>query len=190
MLRKLFMKILFISFILIISISITLPSAKAQYWQAMPPYNVLWPLWSPALSPINPLTGIPIPLVTYIKSNTVLPVQPCLVWDLNKANPWLIYNSHFGLIYWDTNFGFIKWPPYYLLNPVTGHQNPIILPLHYEILSPFDENDLNPLISLGNLSYSSLYGVPVSSLLTAGEILGYSRPGGPARLYNHDDSAP
>ena len=47
-------------------------------WVALPPYNVMWPLWSPALSPISPITGLTTPLLTSLTRNTVLPVQPGL----------------------------------------------------------------------------------------------------------------
>ncbi|MGA1864012.1 MAG: hypothetical protein ACMUHX_03010 [bacterium] len=54
----------------------------AQYWAALPPYNLLWPLWSPILSPPDPITGLPSPLTTELTSSTILPVQPGLAWDL------------------------------------------------------------------------------------------------------------
>jgi len=64
---------------------------QAQYWQALPPYNTLWPLWSPPLSPINPLSGLPTPIVSNLRPSTVLPVQPGLTWDPNMEYPWLLY---------------------------------------------------------------------------------------------------
>jgi hypothetical protein len=56
-------------------------SARAQDWQAIPPYNLLWPLWSPVLSPPDPVTGVPTPLLTELSSSTILPVQPVLATD-------------------------------------------------------------------------------------------------------------
>ena len=67
-------------------------SVQSQYWTIMPPYNVLWPLWSPGLSPIDPITGLTTPLVSSLTSNTVLPVQPGLVWDPCQPVPFLLYN--------------------------------------------------------------------------------------------------
>ncbi|MGA1865209.1 MAG: hypothetical protein ACMUHX_09120, partial [bacterium] len=57
--RKFLLLLLIIMvFTIMLSAGLFINSApKAQYWALMPPYNVLWPLWSPALSPINPLTG-------------------------------------------------------------------------------------------------------------------------------------
>ncbi|MGA1841660.1 MAG: hypothetical protein ACMUIU_13640 [bacterium] len=53
----------------------------AQYWVALPPYNLLWPLWSPVLSPPDPITGLSIPLTTELTGSTILPVQPGLAWN-------------------------------------------------------------------------------------------------------------
>ena len=47
--------------------------AEAQLWEPLPPYNLLWPLWSPVLSPPDPVTGEPTPLVDSLYENTVLP---------------------------------------------------------------------------------------------------------------------
>ncbi|MEW6382128.1 MAG: hypothetical protein AB1611_21340, partial [bacterium] len=58
---------------------------QAANWINLPPYNTLWPLWSPPLSPTNPLTGLPTPIVSNLKPSTVLPVQPGLTWDPRKT---------------------------------------------------------------------------------------------------------
>jgi hypothetical protein len=50
----------------------------AQYWALLPPYNLLWPLWSPVLSPPDPLTGTPTPIITELSATTVLPMQPTI----------------------------------------------------------------------------------------------------------------
>ena len=67
--------------------------AEAQLWKAIPPYNVLWPLWSPILSPPDPVTGEPTPLVDYLSYNTLLPVQPAFVWNPDLPYFNILYNS-------------------------------------------------------------------------------------------------
>ena len=102
---------------------------QAQYWQALPPYNTLWPLWSPPLSPINPLSGLPTPIVSNLRPSTVLPVQPGLTWDPNLDYPWLLYNTPIGMAYYDPLYGVNSWPPRYLLDPILGGPLPIDLAL-------------------------------------------------------------
>ena len=79
--------------ILFIGIVLYLPIAQAQYWVELPPYNTLWPLWSPALSPIDVISGEPVPLVSSLASTTILPVAPGLTWDPSLPYPWLLYNT-------------------------------------------------------------------------------------------------
>ena len=87
--------------ILIVTLSIIIgfviaPNLWAQTWQAMPPYNLLWPLWSPTLSPPDPVTGTPTPILTELTSSTVFPVQPVMAlcttsfeWPMAITMPWL-----------------------------------------------------------------------------------------------------
>lgn len=64
----------------------------AQYWTALPPYNVLWPLWTSTLSPPDPITGLPTPIITELTTETILPVQPALAWDPSQTEPMLLFN--------------------------------------------------------------------------------------------------
>ena len=157
--------------------------AQADYWTAMPPYNVLWPLWSPALSPVNPLTGVPAPLVTSITRDTVLPVQPAMLWDPaspganNGPLPWLAYNAPLafggGLMIWDQYYGMRPFPPDYMLDPVSSAPLPIPLPLSYWLLGPIEFEEINAYhFLLGNLAYANTYGAPLANLLTAAEFWG------------------
>ncbi|MCL6583703.1 MAG: hypothetical protein K6U11_08695 [bacterium] len=111
------------------------PAAQAQNWMALPPYNTLWPLWSPTLSPVNPATGLPTPVVSSLTPSTVLPVQPGLTWDPAAANPWLLYNTPLGMAYYDPVSGVNLWPPSYLLD-AAGLPLPLALPVGYGSLPP------------------------------------------------------
>ena len=175
--------ILLLYFFLISFILIFPQNAEPQYWAAMPPYNVLWPLFSPVLSPIDPVTGLPTPLVTSLTNQTVLPVQPALVFDPCQPNVegmgFLVYNTPpafgSGLTYWDPYYGLNAWPPSYMLDPVTGAPLPIALPLGWSV---YDAGSLLELkhfewfVPLGNAAFSLAFGVPYSSLLTTGDIWG------------------
>jgi len=151
------------------------PLAQAQYWQALPPYNLLWPLWSPALSPVDPLTGLATPLVATLSNATILPTQPALAWDPAQKFPWLLYNIPAllggGLTYFDPFYGLNPFPAPYLLDPV-GLPLPITLPLGFGALPPTDITDFAPYVSLGNLYYNTVYPNTLSSLLTAAQIWG------------------
>ncbi|MEW5801856.1 MAG: hypothetical protein AB1847_07085 [bacterium] len=163
-------------FITLISISILLPAlVQAQAnWAAMPPYNVLWPLWSPALSPGGT------PLVTNLTRNTILPVQPALAWDpLQPAGtgvPWALYNTPTafggGLLYFDLYYGLNPWPPSYMVDAVSGAPKPITLPLSWSVLLPTALKGLEYYVPLANAVYSYQYGVPLTSLLTSASIWG------------------
>jgi len=95
--------LLLFTFTLVVTLGHVAPASAQLYWQPMPPYNVLWPLWSPPLSPLvgpaDPITGLPtpVPIITSLSNNTILPVQPVLAWDPYQTNveafPWLIYNT-------------------------------------------------------------------------------------------------
>ena len=156
------------------------PLAQAQYWQALPPYNLLWPLWSNVLSPIDALTDLPIPLLSELTNNTILPVQPILAWDPAQSLPWALYNIPpvlgGGLTYFSPFFGLNPWPPPYLLDS-TGLPAPIALPVDYGALPPTDINSGIDIVTLGNIQYlldypTNLFGIPQSSLLTVGDIWG------------------
>ncbi|MGA1865211.1 MAG: hypothetical protein ACMUHX_09130 [bacterium] len=155
---------------------------QAQYWIPLPPYNVLWPLWSPALSPVDPITGLAAPLVTSLTRNTILPVQPSLAWDPCQpgveAFPWLLYNTPLafggGLTYWDVYYGMNPWPPEYMLDPLTGAPITISLPLGWSLLLPTSLSEFGWFVPLGNAIFSYRYGVPISSLLTTADIWGFT----------------
>jgi hypothetical protein len=134
---------------------------QAQYWQALPPYNILWPLWSPALSPVDPITGLATPLLTEITSNTTLPVQPALVWDPAQSFPWLLFNkpSVLGgdLLFFAPYYGFNPWPPSYFTDPATGSPAPIVLPAGFESLPPTELDDFGLFFNAANTTYAILY---------------------------------
>lgn len=155
--------------------------AQAQYWQALPPYNLLWPLWSPALSPVDSITGLATPLVTQISATTTLPIQPALVWDPAQNFPWLLYNipSVLGgdLTFFAPYYGFNPWPPSYLTDPATGLPVPITLPAGFELLPPTGLDDFGPFFNAANTTYAilyppSIYNYSFSNFLTPAEVWG------------------
>ena len=163
------------------------PSAtEAQYWQLLPPYNVLWPLWSPALSPlvgpVDPLTGLntPVPLLTTLTRDTILPVQPSLAWDPCQPLPWALYNTPptfgSGLLYFDQAYGLNTWPPPYLQDPVTGAPAPINWGIAtWSAIAPTDVGHIEYYILLANSTYALTYGLSgqsVLDLLTPAQIWG------------------
>lgn len=115
-------------------IPITIVPTTTANWAALPPYNTLWPLWSPALSPVNPATGIPTPVVSNLYPGTVLPVQPGLTWHPALAHPWMLYNTPVGMAYYDPYLGINLWPASILHNSITGLPINITLPIGYESL--------------------------------------------------------
>lgn len=129
----------------------------AQNWVSIPPYNTLWPLWSPILSPINPLTNLPTPIVSNLSSSAILPLQPVLTWDPSLPNPWLIYNSPTGLLYYDPLFGINLWPPASFIDTATGIPLPIALPTGYSILPPTDPIWISNTIPVANTAYQLAY---------------------------------
>lgn len=136
--ERLFRRFLALSFVFaLICLTFTFVSTiQAQdYWTALPPYNTLWPLWSPALSPFDAVTGIPTPIVSSLASSTVLPVQPGLTWNPSLEYPWLLYNTPVGLAYFDPLYGVNSWPPSSLLDSA-GAPLPITLPDLYGSLPP------------------------------------------------------
>jgi hypothetical protein len=174
--------LLIMIFVILMGMVFTL-HARADYWVALPPYNVLWPLWSPALSPVDPLTGIATPLVTALTRNTVLPVQPALIWDPaspeanNAPLPWLAYNTPAafgsGLLIWDQFYGLRPFPPDYMLDPFTSAPLPIPLPLSYWLLKPIENDHIWAYeLQLGNVVYAAAFGVSPLSLLSARQLWG------------------
>jgi len=145
------------------------PIAQAQNWMALPPYNTLWPLWSPALSPINSTTGLPTPVVTNLTRSTILPVQPGLTWDPSSANPWLLYNTPLGMAHYDPIGGINLWPPSYLQD-TAGLPLPLTLPAGYGLLPPTSPLWISSTLPLGNaaaLNYLLPFGLPTSPLFLA-----------------------
>lgn len=167
--------------------------AQAQDWVAMPPYNALWPLWSPVLSPLN-AAGIPTPLISEITSSTILPLQPGLVWDptwwtlagpdwgwpMGFQPPWLLYNGPAGLLFFDVLYGLKPWPPVSYVDPVTGLPAPVALPPAFALFETTPETLPTTkaiyLFELANLSYLVGYGgalgINYPSLLTAADVFG------------------
>ena len=148
-----------LSFLLIIAVSLLVyaPCLNAQAWTPLPPYNTLWPLWSPALSPANPITGIPSPIVNALYPSTVLPVQPGLTWNPNISYPYLLYNTPIGMAYYDPLYGINLWPPNYMVDPITGFPIPIGLPLGFTASLPTDPLWIEESVPLANLAYIAEY---------------------------------
>lgn len=142
----LFFIFLGLSLILSSSAVQAIPGGGGANWQALPPYNTLWPLWSPALSPVNPATGFPTPIVSSLYPSTVLPVQPGLTWNPALLNPWLLYNTPLGMAYYDPIGGVNLWPP----TTLTG---PIALPANYANLPPTSSLWLSTYVPLANAAY-------------------------------------
>jgi len=179
-------KCLFLILTFIMSLALVGSSALAQDWAIMPPYNLLWPLWSPVYSPTNPATGLPTPLLNEVTSSTILPVQPTYLFNPNGfefpmgyVQPWLLYNSPSGVVYYDTFFGINPFPPPDLLDPATGAPSPIALPLAWSTLAIPPLSLALYTFELGNLYYQLAYGnalgVDPFSLLTYYDV--YGTPG-------------
>ncbi len=162
---------------LVVLFSKYLPLAQAsQYWTALPPYNTLWPLWSPALSPIEPETGLPTPIVTALTSTTKLAIQPGLTWDPYAPYPWLLYCTPLGLAYYDPYWRDVDlWPPAYLKSyfelPL-----PLTLPASYQLLPPSNPSFLLATVPLANAAaqnYLVSLGIPPSLIvyLTASALI-------------------
>ncbi|MEW6382003.1 MAG: hypothetical protein AB1611_20700 [bacterium] len=126
-------------------------------WVALPPYNTLWPLWSPPLSPVSSLTGLPTPIVTSLTPATVLPVQPGLTWDPALGYPWLLYNTPSGMAYYDPLAGVNLWPPKILVNTITGIPITLTLPIGYATLPPTSSLWLFSTVPAANQSYIASY---------------------------------
>ena len=115
----------------------TLP-VNAQLWEAIPPYNVLWPLWSPGLNTTLP-GGATQPLVSWLDKNTILPVMPCFAWDPSLDWLYILYNDDYGnLMYFDYSYPTNPWGEPWSTWPPTGYTtpwgtpDPISLPFGYQ----------------------------------------------------------
>jgi len=178
--KFLFLLLIIVILTFVVSLRLFKPSVtKAQYWSLMPPYNVLWPLWSSILSPINPLTGLPTPLVSQLTATTMLPIQPCLAWDPCQPLPWLLYNAPplfgGGLVFFDEVYGLHPWPPVYLTDPITGAPAPITWLGTWSLIDATDVGHIEYLIPLANATYALTYGIrgqPFLDLLTSAQIFG------------------
>ncbi|MGA1868674.1 MAG: hypothetical protein ACMUJM_09000 [bacterium] len=170
--KRYFLKNIFYSLIFVFAISlICIPYAGAQYnWWPLPPYNTLWPLWSPELSPINPLTGAPTPIVDDLEPDTVLPIQPGLTWDPDYSYPWLLYNTPLGMVYYDPLYGIDLWPPRYLLD-IFGNPLPLTITLIDLGAKPTSTAWLSTNIPIANNAYYTSY-PRFAPLLTPATIVG------------------
>lgn len=184
--------LLLITFILVITVGFIIPTsiqAADPYWESIPPYNILWPLFSPVLSPrvgpIDPISGLaaPVPLLSSLTNNTILPVEPVFVFDPCQPDVagmgFLVYNTPpafgGGLTYWDPYYGINPWPPSYMLDPLTGAPSPIALPTGWPFVDPGSLIDLKHFewfVPLGNAIFSLYYGVPTINLLSTADIWG------------------
>ncbi|MGA1839786.1 MAG: hypothetical protein ACMUIU_04090 [bacterium] len=169
-------------FIFTASLLIGSPIVHAQNWVATPPYNLLWPLWSPVLSPVDPVTGLPTPLLSSVTRNTFLPVEPIMLWDpVLRGFPYMLYNIPQplggGMVFFDQYYGLNPWPPSYLIDPATGLPNPIALPTGFGALSPTPLDPFADFVTIANLYFLAeyppgLFATSVSNLLTTAEIWG------------------
>lgn len=153
-------------------------SVSAQYWQAMPPYNLLWPLWVTDLNYFNFFTGQKTPIVTSVNSATRLinpttqsPVMPAWVWNPSINRPWFLFNAPpslgSALYFYDELFGFNAFPS------LPGYSIP--LPPGYETLVPNAPN-FNFSATLANLNY-------LMAFLSAPDVLAYTSLLTPSQLW-------
>lgn len=150
---------IFLIFIFLIIIVMYEKTSEAQNWQALPPYNTLWPLWSPALSPIDIDTGLPTPIVTSLTPSTILPIQPGLTWHPSLGYPWLLYNTPLGMAYYDPYKGINLWPASFLINVITGLPIELTLADDYAYLAgpPFLTSWLISNVPGANSNYQTAY---------------------------------
>ncbi|MGA1790216.1 MAG: hypothetical protein ACMUIM_01920 [bacterium] len=153
--------------------------AQRETWIAMPPYNIMWPLWSPTLSPPDPVTGLPTPLISELARNTILPVQPVMgycptsyEWAMGVPIPWLFYNGPTGVVFFDALYGLNPWPPPGFIDPITGAPIPITLPANYTIAALPDLKESQFLIETANLSYLLGYGINLG--VSSGSLLNFA----------------
>lgn len=179
--KKRLLYFILISFITLISCLIIGSKIQAQLWQPLPPYNVLWPLFSPILSPPDPVTGLPTPLVSTLDANTWLPSwEPCFVWDpslpffhllYSDLTGRLIYYDPIGLIQGTSVTGFSYWPPSTYLDPL-GAPIPITLPTNYADLVSFDPSlFLQTWVPITNQLWETTYGFLPTWFVGASDLL-------------------
>jgi hypothetical protein len=164
---------------------LTSPAVRAQNWALMPPYNVLWPLWSPPL--VTDFNWDPLvlrgttPIVTELTRNTILPVQPCLAWD-PTTSIWALYNTPplfgSGLLFFDRFYGLNSWPPPNLYDSVAGVPNPITYTVTYGLLPVTGAQGGGEafFIPLANAIYALTYGLTgpeFLNLLTTSQLWGF-----------------
>jgi hypothetical protein len=176
--------IILLTFLIIAGLVIS-QTVIAQLWTNLPPYNILWPLWSPTLSPPDPVTGVPTPLISELSSSTILPVQPVLGMNpytiespMGDLFPYLFYNSAVGVQFFDLFYGLNPWPPPNFLD-AAGAPVPLALPIGWSYLAVPTWRlsvEYQYLVDLANLNYLIAYGnglgIAPSSLLTFADIWG------------------
>lgn len=142
--RRLLFCFLFIGLVTVFFIN---SQASSQFWEAIPPYNFLWPLWSETLSPPSPITGVPTPIVSELTATTVLPIEPVWGWDIRNGYPGFAFNGPNGLWCWDIVYGLrpFGWPGWALQ-----------LPANYQYLvPPFNDIDFAIQANQANLIYTT-----------------------------------
>ncbi|MEW5802152.1 MAG: hypothetical protein AB1847_08620 [bacterium] len=144
------------SFLILFGFALSQAAYAQDNWVAMPPYNTLWPLWSPVLSPVDATTGLPTPIVTSLVPTTVLSVEPALTWDPGIEYPWLLYNTTYGMAYFDPLYGVNFWPPSSLLDSA-GAALPLTLPTDYNLLPPTSTAWLQQNVLLANSYFVQSY---------------------------------
>ncbi|MGA1868126.1 MAG: hypothetical protein ACMUJM_06215 [bacterium] len=139
--------------------AVPLAATTGPTWTALPPYNTLWPLWSPSLSPIDPVTLLPVPIVSDLAPSTVLPLQPGLTLDPRKSYPYLLYNTPLGMAYYDPLWGVNLWPAPDLVDPVLGIPLPIDLSLilGWSTIAPTSSTWLLANVPVANSAYYNAY---------------------------------
>ncbi|MGA1825454.1 MAG: hypothetical protein ACMUIP_12415 [bacterium] len=140
------------------ALSVPLVATTTPNWVNMPPYNTLWPLWSPTLSPIDPITLAPTPIVNSLTNTTVLPLQPGLTLDPANSYPYLLYNTPLGMAYYDPFWGVNLWPPRNLIDSL-GNPLPINLSLFlgWSTIAPTSSAWLLANLPVANSAYYNAY---------------------------------
>lgn len=142
------------------------------YWQAMAPYNVLWPTWPSVLNSYDWLTGQNYPLVSSIYSTTQLPVQPSWVWNPSLNYPYFLYNAPASLggsvYYFDALTGFAPWSNMSILTPPATY---------YFSIPPFSSLQFSGYNTDANLGYATatsgiVDAISYTSLLTGSTLWG------------------
>lgn len=138
--------------ILIISIIFFMNSSvSAQWWESIPPYNLLWPLFVPELSPVDALSGLPTPIVNTLQRDTVLPKWPVWVWNPNRSYPYFLFNGPWtsNLQFYDYYSGFHPFP-----DPTNVTIPPITLPANWPFaVPPFSQVDFAIMANTATLTY-------------------------------------